>query len=247
MTKQYAALWLLLASAITGAFCFWQAPAPAVAQAPDANSYAPLSPPESYQAALRSNLKITRDWIDMKDFASATQSQRLVVALAQLYALRSDDDKHKEQAAALRTLCDKAAAAIRTKNAAACNKALTDCDEAVAALTKTPATEKAIHKDFKPFGNTNTWMMLMDCSIIDAEDAKSAEDFQHLALAVAEEANVTRFLRNEARWRKFAEETRAVAQRAAEAAKKDGLDAGRAEMKKIKQTCNACHQGYKRQ
>src|ERR1700723_1303319 len=121
MTKQYAVVWILLVSALTGAWCYWSAPAPVVAQAPEANSYTPLSPPESYQAALRSNLKITRDWIDMKDFASATQSQRLVIALAQLYALRSNDDKHKEQATALRTVCDKAAAAIRTKNADACN------------------------------------------------------------------------------------------------------------------------------
>ena len=69
-------------------------------------------------------------------------------------------------------------------------------------------------------------MMLMDCSIIDAQEAKSAQEFEHLALAVAEGGNVTQFIRNDAKWRKFALETRTVAQKAAATAKKDGLDAG---------------------
>ena len=89
-----------------------------------------------------------------------------------------------------------------------------------------------MHKNFRPFGNTQTWMMLMDCSVIDAQEAKTPTEFEHLALAVAEEANVMLFLRNEARWRKFAEDTRSVALTAANAAKKDGLDVGRAELKK---------------
>ena len=246
MTRQHAALWLLILSAFTGALCFCPPPAPAGAQPTDTSTYTPLAPPESYQAALRSNLKIVRDWIDQNDFQSAAQTQRLVAVLAQLYALRSDDDKHKEQATALRTACDKVATTLRTKNAEASRKALKDCDDLVAALTKAPPGETAVHKNFKPFGGTNTWMMMMDCSIIDAQEAKTAEEFQHLALAVAEGANVTQFIRNDAKWRKFAAETRTVAQNAAEVAKKDGLDAGRTEMKKIMPTCTACHQGYKR-
>ena len=246
MTKQHAALWLLSACVLTGALYHWNAPVPAMAQAPDANSYTPQAPPESYQAALRSNLKVVRDWIDMNDFASAAQAQRLVLSLAQLYALRSNDDKHKEQAAALRAACDKVSPFLRAKNAEASKKALTDCEQLVEALTKVPPGEKAVHKNFKPFGGTNTWMMMMDCSIIDAQEAKSAQEFEHLALAVAEAANVTQFIRNDAKWRKFAAETRIVAQNAAAAAKKDGLDAGRTELKKIMPTCTACHQGYKR-
>jgi cytochrome c556 len=236
---------LLSLSVFTGALCYWTATAPAVAQTVEANNYTPTAPPESYQAVLRSNLKIVGDWIDMNDYQSAAQSQRLVAALAQLYALRSNDDKHKAQAAALRTACDKVTAALRTKNAETSKKALKDCEDAVAALTKTPPSEKAVHKNFKPFGNTQTWMMLMDCSIIDAKDTKSVEEFQQLSLAVAEQANVTSFLRNEAKWRTYAEQTRGVALKAAETAKKDGLDAGRIELKKINQTCEACHQGYK--
>jgi hypothetical protein len=246
MTKQHAALWLLGVSVLTGALCYCPVPAPALAQPADTTTYTPLAPPESYQAVLRSNIKITRDWIDMNDFASAAQSQRLVASLAQLYALHSNDDKHKEQAAALRAACDKVNGPLRAKNAEASKQALKECEEAVAALAKAPPAEKAAHKNFKPFGGTNTWMMLMDCSIIDAEEAKTADDFQQLSLAVAELANVTQFIRNEAKWRQYAADTRSTAQKAAELANKNGLDAGRAELKKIKQTCNACHQGYKR-
>ena len=68
----------------------------------------------------------------MNDFQSAAQTQRLVAALAQLYALRSDDDKHKVQATALRTACDKVGTTLRTKNAEASRKALKDCDDLVA-------------------------------------------------------------------------------------------------------------------
>ena len=246
MKNQHAALWLLGACVLTGALCYCSAPVPAVAQAPDATSYIPVAPPEAYQAALRSHLKLTRDWIDQGDFASAGQTQRQLAALVQLYGLRSNDDKHKEQAATLTKACDKIGTVLRTKNADNSKKALTECEEAVAGLTKTPAAEKAVHKNFKSFGGTNTWMLLMDGAILDAEDAKTVEELQQLALAVAEEANVTQFIRNEANWRKLADNTRTTAQTAAEVAKKDGLDAGRKELKKVKQTCTACHQGYKR-
>jgi cytochrome c556 len=247
MKHQNAATWLLGLCALAGALWYWTAapPSSALAQAPD-TSYTPLAPPESYQAALRSNLKIVGDWVDQGDFASANQSQRYVAALAQLYALRSNDDKHQEAAAALKAACDKVSAALRAKNAEASKQALKDCEAAVAGLTKAPPGEKAVHKNFRSPASTQILMLLMDCSIIDAKDAKSAEEFRHLSLALAEEANVAQFLRAEAKWRKFAEETRAVALKAAEAAKKDGLDAGRTELKKIAQTCEACHQGYKR-
>jgi hypothetical protein len=247
MKKQNAATCLVILCVLAGALWCWTAapPSPALAQAPD-NSYTPLAPPESYQAALRSNLKIVGDWVDMGDFASANQTQRFVAALAQLYALRSNDAKHQEAAAALKAACDKVSAALRTKNMEASKQELKDCEHVVAGLTKVPPGEKAVHKNFRSPASTQTLMMLMDSSIIDAKDAKSVEAFQHLALAVAEQANVAQFLRAEAKWRKFAGETRAVAVKAAEAAKKDGLDAGRTELKKIAQTCEACHQGYKR-
>ena len=72
-------------------------------------------------------------------------------------------------------------AAIRTRNLDATRKAIANCEETVAALTQAPVAEKAVHKNFKPFGNTSTWMTLMDCSVIDAEDTKTADDFQFLA------------------------------------------------------------------
>jgi hypothetical protein len=245
MKKQNAATCLLGLCALAGALWIWTAAPPAVAQPAD-NSYTPLAPPESYQAALRSNLKIVGDWVDQGDFASATQSQRYVAAVAQLYALRSNDDKHQESATALKAACDKVAAALRTKNAETSKQALKDCEAVVAGLTKASPAEKAVHKNFRSPASTQVLMLLMDGSIIDAKDAKTPEEFQHLSLALAEEANVAQFLRAEARWRNFAEQTRAVAVKAAEAAKKDGLEAGRTELKKIAQTCEACHQGYKR-
>jgi cytochrome c556 len=245
MNKQNAATWLLGLCVLAGAP--WCGTPPPAARAQDAdNSYAPQAPPESYQAALRSNLKIVGDWVDQGDFASAAQSQRFVAAVAQLYALRSNDDKHKEASAALKAACDKLAAALRTKNLEASKQALKDCEAVATGLAKVPSGEKAVHKNFRSPASTQVLMLLMDGSIIDAKDAKSAEEFRHLSLAVAEVADVARFLRAEAKWRKFAEETRSVAVKAAEAAKKDGLDAGRTELKKIAQTCEACHQGYKR-
>jgi cytochrome c556 len=245
MNNRNAATWLLGSLALFGALWCATPPAPARAQ-PPADAYAPSAPPEAYQAALRTNLKIVADWIDQGDFSSANKSHQLVTTLVQLYGLRSNDDKHKESAAALKTATDKVTAAIRMKNTEVGKKAVAECTDAIAALTKAPAGEKAVHKNFRSFGGTGTWMLLMDGSIIDAKDTKSVEEFQHLALALAEEASVMSFIRPEANWRKFADETRSAALKAAEAAKKDGLAAGRTELKAVTQTCEACHKGYKR-
>ena len=53
--------------------------------APPATTYTPVSPAAPIHAALQSSLKLTQDWLNEKDFASAGQSVQELSALAQLY------------------------------------------------------------------------------------------------------------------------------------------------------------------
>ena len=67
MKKHNAATWLFGFLVLT---VLWYVtatpPAPVYAQGAD-GSYTPSAPPESYQASLRTNLKIVADWIDQGD------------------------------------------------------------------------------------------------------------------------------------------------------------------------------------
>lgn len=214
-------------------------------QSQTADSYAPVAPAGSLHVALQSNLKQFGDWVDEKDFPSAAMTARGLYALAQLYGYQSSDAGWKKQTAELSEACNKLAAAAGQKNATECQKGIESCKAILAAMAKNaPAGAKVVDKNFKPPAATKTWMHLMDAAYSDAKTAKSPQELEHLAFALAEEANVSAFLQNNATWRKQA---LAVRETALQVAKESGdLAVAKKTLKEVYNRCEACHQNSKR-
>ncbi len=209
--------------------------------------FTPVGSGAGVHAALRSNLKIVRDWLNDKDFLSAAETAQGLTALAWLYSFQSTEPSWQAKTAALKDACSKLAASAKAKDAGDCEKQSQFCEKLLQDLEQNPPLgSKVVEKRMKPFGATKTWMSLMDGAYTDAKTAKTAKEMEHMASAIAEEVNVVAHLRDDARWQRAAGEVREIALRVAAEAKGDDLAQARADLKTIYNRCQACHEAFRR-
>src|SRR5439155_3793618 len=105
-----------------------------VAKAPAAG-YVPVAPVSALHAALASNLKQVRGWLDDGDFASAEQTAQGLAALAWLHGFQGGE-AWRGKTATLRDACTGLSTALRRKDAAASDRAMRACSDALAELAK---------------------------------------------------------------------------------------------------------------
>jgi hypothetical protein len=217
---------------------------PARAQ-PAKGGYAPVATPAALNRAVQSSLRGMQEWIDQRDYVSAGESLRELATLLPLYANLGSSADWKTRHAALKEAVNQLGNTVRTRNPAEIKKAIDRCGDALASLTKAdPGTPDAT--GYRPTGGIKTWMVLLDSAYNEAKSAKNAADFDLSAQALAEESNAVALLRGDGRWQQTANEVRDLALGSITKAKADGLDTARAELKKLYQRCEACHQGNKR-
>jgi hypothetical protein len=209
---------------------------------PAQNGYSPITPPSALHTALRSELKIVQGWVNDRDFASADQTTQGLTALAQLYRAQGSEPAWREKTTALANLCSRLGSAARNKDGPECNRLTQELGRLLDDLVKTRAGSPTGERDFKPHGSTKTWMLLMDGAYSDAKTAKTPQEFEQLALALAEEANAYQYARADGRWRGFCVEVRSGALGAAEKARAKDLAGARVALKAVYRTCEACHE-----
>jgi hypothetical protein len=208
----------------------------------DAPAAAP-APASALQAALESNLKLARGWLDEADFISAAQAAQGLEVLAWLYAHHGGEARWRERTTALRQACAGLAVAARRKDAADCDRAARACADLLAELAKAPpGGARPVGKDFRPPGATKTWMLLMEGAYADGKTARTPGQLARYAHEIAEEANAVSFLRSDPRWRKMAQDVRASALEAAEAARGKDVGKARKALKSVSARCEACHE-----
>jgi len=151
---------------------------PAAAQPADVGSYTADCAAGGVSGGAAGESQDHRDWIDMNDYASALLSHTTGVGAGAVVRPAQQRRQAQGTGGGAGKACDKAATVLRTKNADDSKKAIQECEDAVAALTKAASGEKAVHKNFQArSGNTQTWMMLMDCSVVDAKDTNRSRSF----------------------------------------------------------------------
>ncbi len=207
-------------------------------------SFNSVSPPSALHAAVQSNLRIARDWLDQKDFVSAVQTAQCLVVLAELYGYQSADPAWRNKTSSLRRLFAQLGERARAKDATSCARTVKECEDLLTDLeVREPKPDAQAAKDFKPFGSLRIWMLLLDGTFADAKTARSAKELEQLSYALAEEANVVVHLRGDARWRQHALGLRDAALTAAKA---DDLETGRVALKKAYDYCEHCHDAGRR-
>jgi hypothetical protein len=112
-------------------------------------------------------------------------------------------------------------------------------------LTEALPADKPDWKKFKAPGTSNAWMRLLDAGYTDAKISRNPDDFEALALTLAEEANVLAFVRIEPRWRELSFGVRDAALSAAKECRQD-LDKARKTLRTVYPRCETCHQAYRR-
>lgn len=218
-----------------------------VGQPERSDGYAPVTSPAVLHATLKDQLKLVRSWLDDKDFLSAAEASQGLAALSQLAPYYFDEPEARKKAAAFSSCSSRLLAAARAKNADESNRQIQEYDRLLGELAKAPqGKDKAAGKPFKPAGSMKTWMLLIDGAYSDAKTAKSAEELELLAGAVAEEANAIQFLRADARWRKAAVEVRDLALETTARAKANELNQARVVLGKIQGQCRSCHDTHRR-
>jgi hypothetical protein len=216
------------------------------ADPPGPNEYKPVAPPAALHAAARASIKVAQNWLDERDLASARNSAQELAVLSQLAALQSKDPAWRQKTTALQQAAGRFGAAAGAKDQAGAEKALKEYEALLADLDGLKAGEAPVDREFKTFGSTNVWMRLLDGAYQDAKSARTPQELENLALALAEEMNAAGRLRREARWQAFSRQVTETALAAAEHARKQGLQVGRVELKKVYARCEACHEGYRR-
>jgi len=216
------------------------------ADPPGMQEYKPMAPPAALHTALQGSVKVVRGWLDERDLTSARASAQELAVLAQLYGLQSKEAAWQQKTAALQLTANRIATLAGAKDQAGSETALKEYETLLTGLAgMKPGTAPSV-KDFKTFGTTGVWMRLMDGAYQDAKSARTAQEMENMALALAEEMNAAGRLRREARWQTFSRQVTEAALAAAEQARKQGLQVGRTELKKVYARCEACHEGYKR-
>jgi hypothetical protein len=209
--------------------------------------FSPVAPAAAINAALRSNLKLVQDWLKDRDYASAAETAEGLAVLAQAYQCQSAQSGWRERVAALRESCSILVAQAKARDAAGCTQAVASCAALLAELSQNlPSESNAVEQNFKPVGSTKTLMKLLDGTYADAKASKGADELMQLAYALAEGTNVVRHLRLDDAWREAAREARDAALRVAAKAERDDIAGARAELKSVRNRCEACHQAFKR-
>jgi hypothetical protein len=209
----------------------------------DAASYSPVVPAPAIHAAVESNLKLVRQWLMDKDFASAAEAAHGLVALARLYGYQSAESDWRKRSSALQEVCTGLAEAVERKSAVESDKAVAACTRVLDDMARNPpAGARLVAKNFKPFGNSKTWMQLMDGAYVDAKRTETAKELELRALAIAEEVHVVGFLREDPKWRDSAAEVRDAALRTARLSKENDLGGARKALREVYQRCEACHE-----
>ena len=210
--------WLAVAGLFAGVLLLPINSASSRAVESSADGFIPVAPAAAIHTALRLNLKITNDWLDERDYASAAQSAHVLLALAQLYSHQSTAPRWRDRTGALREALGRLLAAARAKDAAGCRKAVQECDALLTELAKDPPpAARTADPAFKPVGDLRHWMLLLDGTYADAKTADSKET-EHLAYTIAEGANAVQYLRSDPRWREKAATVRQAALQAAKLA-----------------------------
>jgi soluble cytochrome b562 len=167
--------------------------------------------------------------------------------LAQLYGYQSTQPAFREKVATLSGLCDRLGKATKAKDEAASQKALDECEALLAELAKAaPPNDRTTDKGFKPLGSTKTWMLLVDGTYSDAKAAKDPKQVEHYAYTIAEGCNAMAHLRTDPRWRQESLAVRDAALQAAQKAQAGELGPAREALKVVYQTCENCHQRYRK-
>jgi hypothetical protein len=208
--------------------------------------YTPVAPASAFHAAVKSNLKTVRNWIDEKDYTSAAEATRGLALAVQLYSYQSGAPEWRKQIAAFQEANNRLGDAVRRKSKPDCDKLLTEGERLLDDLAKGPPAGSPPARDFKAFGANKTWMLLMEGTYIDAKRAETKEELAQFAQAIAEESNALSLQRGEGQWRKQSIEVRDAALRAAKVAADSDLAAAKKALKEIYQRCEACHQREKK-
>jgi hypothetical protein len=219
----------------------WLLAVPAAAQ--NAGGYYPVAPPAAMIAALQLELKVVKNWIDDKDFASAAQTMQGMQTLGELTVLANDHDDWRKRGGELRSAGGDMMAAIKKKDGKRAGEAAGDYGKLLAEMVQVPVKVKGPLANFKaPAGSTKTWMLLMEGAHVEARSAKTTKEIELFAQAIAEEANAVAYLKTEPRWRTDAVTVRDSALQAAKQAQGTDLDAAKKALKTVYQRCEACHE-----
>jgi hypothetical protein len=214
---------------------------------PAEKGYRPVTRPAVLQAALEGQLEAVRAWLDDKDLPSAAEAAQGLTALARLHSYQNSQPAWQEKTTALASSASRLNSAARSKNAAECARLLQECTRLLEDLGRQPpGSAPAVVKDFKPQGSTKTWMLLMDAAYSDAKTARTPQELEQLASAIAEEVNAYQFFRNDDRWRQDSLEVRSAALAVAEKARARDLAAGRMGLKSVYRACESCHERTRR-
>ncbi len=207
-------------------------------------AFAPVAPPQALGRVLELNFDQVNRWCEENDLASAAQASQSALVLATFLA-RHAADKAKSHADKLLTDCKALDKAARSKDMPSTRAQLTAANTVLPMLLQSLPADKPSWTDFKPSGSTRAWMLLLDGGYADAKSAEKADDFEAIALTLAEEANVVAFLKKEPRWRKMAFDVRDVALAAAKESQQNPTKA-RQTLRTMYPRCETCHRAYQR-
>jgi hypothetical protein len=224
----------------------WATPAHEAASQAQPDPYVPVAPPAAVHAGLASNLKIAADWLSQKDFGSTGKTAGALAVLAQLHGHQSADADWRARTTALRDACNRLAAAARARDRGACDRAMQDCEKALADLATGPPPGDKGKDGLTPFGGNAVWMALLDWAYADAKTARTAKEMEGLAFLLAEEANAVARQRATPGWREAAHGVRDAALAAAQKAGANDLPGARVALKKAYESCTACHEALRR-
>jgi hypothetical protein len=208
------------------------------------NNFAPVAPARSVGRVVKLNLDQVERWCDENDLTSAAQTAQSTVVLA-TFLSRHADQKSKANAEQLVRDCTAIGSAARSKNPGQTRASVTAAKATLVNLLPQLSEAKASWVDFKPAGGVRAWMILLDAGYADAKIADQADDFEALALTLAEECNVVGQLRKDARWRELSVAARDAALVAAKESHHD-LPKARQTLRTMYARCESCHKAYQR-
>jgi hypothetical protein len=209
---------------------------------PTEKGYSPVTPPSAVRAGLLLELKVIQGWIDDKDFTSAVQCSQGLTSLAHLFSHQGSQPAWRAKTSELATTCSRLTSAARNKDGGECSRLVKECHRLLDELAKTPPGNPGPGEDFKPTGSTATWMRLMDGAYSDAKTARTSEELEGLAGALAEEVNAYQYARADARWQQHSQGVRSSALAAVAKARDKDLAAAKVALKGAYRSCEACHE-----
>jgi len=206
--------------------------------------FAPVAPPQALARALKLQFDQVERWCDENDLVSAAQCSQSALLLATFLSQHATDNA-KPHADKLLAANSKVGSAARAKNMERTRSELAAANAAIPLLAETLTAANLEWNKFKAPGTSSAWMRLLDTGYTDAKISRNAEDFEALALTLAEEANVLAYVRIEPRWRELSFGVRDAALAAAKECRQD-LDKARKTLRTVYPHCEMCHKAYRR-